>query len=512
MMDPIPDRDIHSVDLGTRAPQWALMALDPSGERHLMVKALGSGHQSTALLFRGHGGGGAAGRLSVCKWNRAAYDQARMARPDREVAVARLLASSSGSAGRRFSRLLSSQDMAGGYRQSWWEFYNVGSVQDLSALVLEQPAPPLSFVFRIVRQCLEGIRCLNELDVFHMDLHTGNVFVHLDRGASYPDAVIGDFGYSRLPGEGPPEFSAWSWSLMNTNSQAGLSSPPGTYGYRCGFANREWRAPWDLEKFQFNMSEDLLDNLDRDDERVQLVFAFFKRMADMSKQDFHDRALPEAERPPLQDLTQLIQDARTLERLYADTASDKKALGELRGKLLDLLGKEPLGPLVFDDEQRARVEFRDYTESGLFRVVDLNDEGSIEAAEEELSALWVEGTAYVADYGDKTGSSSDDNDGTSPSSSETRESSPAGDPEQRRAPEEDGAERRTPSTSSRPSTRWSPSTRGLAEATAFAGGDASAVDGLLGARDHAERDQALVRDEHARRYRDQRLRELFRRR
>lgn len=439
MMDPIPDYDdLEFVGLGAGPARWALMALDPSGERHLMVKALGSGHQSTALLFVGHGGAG-SGRLSVLKWNRVEFSEARMSRPDREVRVARLLGrsssspSSSGRAAPLFARLLSSQDLAGGYRQSWWEYYNVGSVQDLAVLVAEQASPPLSFVFRVVGQCLEGIRRLDELGVSHMDLHTGNVFVHLGRGAAYPDAVIGDFGYSRLPGEGPPEFTAWEWSLMSSAEQAERSSPPLNYGYKPGFADISWRVPWDLEKFYYNVREDLLDNLDGDDEKNQLLFSFFKRMADMCKQDVLDRKLPEAERPPLPDLTELIQDARTLERLYAATASDEQALGELREKLLELLGKEPLGPLVFDDEQLAHITFQDYTDNtNLFRVVNLNDAGSIEAAAAELSALAVEGTAYVSDHhnnnnnsGDKTGSSSDDDNGsTSPGSSETRESTP----------------------------------------------------------------------------------------
>lgn len=503
MIDRIPDHDLEPVDLNAGSPQWALMAIDPSGTRQLMVKELGSGHQGTAVLFREHGGG----RLSVLKWNRAAYNEERMARRDREARVARLLSSSERAA--RFARLLSSQDLVGGYRQSWWEFYNVGTMQGVSMAMLEESNPPFSLVFRIVRQCLEGIQCLNQLDIFHMDLHTGNVFLHLEDGASYPDAVIGDFGYSRLPGEAPPEFTAWEWSLMNSFAQAGRSSPPLTYGDNSGYADRSWRLPWDLEKFHYNASEDFLDNLDKDDERNQLTFSLFNRMANMCKQDEIDRKSPEAERPPLQDLTQMIQDAKTLERLYAATASDKQALGELRQKLLDLLSEEHVDPLVFDDEQAARDDFRDYLDVGMFRVVDLADGNSLEAATAELAALRVDGTAYVSDYGDRTGSSTDDS--TSPDSSETLESTPGREPEQP-ASENNSAERGTPSTSSRPSTRWSPSTRGLAEATAFAGGDTSAVDGLLGARDLAERDQALVRDEHARRYREQCLRELFRRR
>lgn len=503
MIDPMADHDLESVDLNAGSPQWALMALDPSGKRQLMVKELGSGHQGTAVLFREHGGG----RLSVLKWNRAAYNEERMARRDREARVARLLSSSERAA--RFARLLSSQDLVGGYRQSWWEFYNVGSMQGLSMAILEESNPPFSLVFRIVRQCLEGIQSLGELNIFHMDLHTGNVFLHLPDGASYPDAVIGDFGYSRLPGEGPPEFTAWEWSLMNSTTQAGRSSPPLTYGDSSGHADRSWRLPWDLEKFRYNASEDLLDNLDKGDERNQLTFSLFNRMAGMCKQDEIDRKLPEAERPPLQDLTQMIQDAKTLERLYAATASDKQALGELRQKLLDLLSEEPVDPLVFEDEQAARDDFRDYLDVGLFRVVDLADENSLEAAAAELAALRVEGTAYVSDPDDKTGSSTDDS--TSPDSSETRESTPGGDFEQPISENNSGG-RGAPSTSSRPSTRWSPSTRGLADATAFAGGDTSAVNGLLGARDLAEREQALVRDEHARRYREQCLRELFRRR
>lgn len=492
--------DLTSIDLDAGYPRWALMALNPSGERQVMVKELGSGHQSSAVLFREHGAG-AGGRLSVLKWNREAYDEVRMARLDREVRVARLLSSSRWAP--RFARLLSSQDLEGGYRQSWWEFYNVGSMQAVSMAVFEQSSPPFSLVFHILGQCLEGIQGMNKLDIFHMDLHTGNVFTHLDDDASYLNAVIGDFGYSRLPGEGPPEFTAWEWSLLSSADRKGRSSPPMTYGEQSGVSeDRSSRLPWDLRKFVFNIREDLLDNLDKDDEKNQLIFSLFKRLDDMNEQDKEDRKLPEHERPPIQDLTQTIQDVKTLERLYKATVPDKQAVGELREKLLELLSEEPLGPLVFDDEQAARDHFRDYTTLGMFRMVNLADENSIEAATAGLAALSVEGTAYVADR-----SSSSPDHRMSPTSSEMRQSTA-----ERQVSERGSGEQYSPATSSHPSTRWTPSTRGMASATAFADGDTSAVGGLIGARDHAERDHALVRDEHARRRRWHRVREGFLRR
>lgn len=508
MMDTIPDGELQSVDLNAGSAQWALMALNPSGERQLMVKELGSGHQSTAVLLRELEGD----KLSVLKVNNAAHIKERMARPDREVRVARLLASSGGAAA-RFARLLSSQDLLGGYRTSWWEFYNVGSMQDFSMFVFAEATPPLSLVFRVMSQCLEGIQCLNELDIRHMDLHTGNVFVHQADGASHLDAVIGDFGYSRLPGEGPPEYTAREWSMMDPKDQAGRSSPPLTYGDRNG--NKDdpsWRLRWDLRKFQSEMTEDLLDNFDKDDDRNQLIFSLFQTLTDMCEQDEKDRKLPEARRPPLQDLTQTIQDAKTLERMYASTDSDRQALRELLAKLLELRNEEPLEPLVFDNERAARDEFKSLLEVEPFRMVNLADEKSIEAATAEIAALRVEGSVYVSSYSDQSGSSADDS--TSPASSQTRDSTPAGESEQQDS-EKDNDERRNPSTSSRestPSIRWTPPTRGLAEATAFAGGDVSAVDGLLGARDAAERNQALVRDEHARRRRGLWVNGLLRRR
>lgn len=504
MMDLMSDREaLQSVDLNAGSERWALMALDPSGSRQLMVKKLGSGYQSSAVLFREYGGD----RLSVLKWNITAHVDARMQRLDREARVARRLARSDRTD--RFARLLSSEDLEGGYRQSWWEYYNLGSMRDFSMFVLQQANPPLSLVFRIVGQCLEGIQGMNQIDIFHMDLHTGNVFLHLDDGESYLDAVIGDFGYSRLPGEGPPDFTSLEWLRLSPKDRAGRSSPPPTYGDRPDSDNGSWRPAWDLQKFRFNTAEDLLDNLDKDNERNELVFALFHRMFIMCGQDEIDRKLPEAERPAIQDLSETIQEAKTLERLYAATTSDKFAVSELREKLLELMSQEPLEPLVFDNQQAAREKFREYLKVGLFRLVNLDDEDSVEAATAELAALKVEGSAYVSDCDRRSSSSS--HDGTSPDSSETRESTPGGDSEQQ-DPERDSSERRSPPTSSRPSTRWSPATRGLTEATAFASGDASAVDDLLGARDLAERDQALVRAHHARRYRGQYLRGLFRRR
>ncbi|KAG6365833.1 hypothetical protein INS49_000009 [Diaporthe citri] len=532
-MEPLPDDDPRSVDPTPGAAQWALMALNPSGERQLMVEYLGSGYQGTVLLCRELAGD----KLSVLKWSRKAHSKAGMERPDREARVARLLGSSERAD--RFARLLSSQDMAGGWRTSWWEFYNIGGIQNLSEYIPPRTKPPLSLVCRIVAQGLEGIQHLNELDMRHMDLHVGNVFLHLADGASCPDAVIGDFGYSRLPGEGPPKHTAWDWRRMSSSEKAGHSSPPLAYGPEGTIENRSWRLKWDVDKFLYNVKRELLDGFYEEDEETPLVFSLFKHMSDMIEQDTEDRKLPEAERPPLQDLTQMIQDAKTLERLYADMASDKQALDRLRENLLKDQRRRYLKPRVFDNEWVARNKFREYLDVGLVRVVNLADEKSIEVATAELASLGVEGAAYVADHSDRSGSSPDHS--TSPPSSETRESSPVVHPEQQlsereiaeqqvsengsaeqqiserditeqRVSENSSAEQQNPATSSCPSTRWSPSTRGLASATAFAGGDASAVGGLLGVLDLAERAQALVRDEHARRRRWQRLRDLFLRR
>lgn len=528
-MEPKPGDGPQPVGPTARPAQWALMALNPSGERQVMVEGLGSGYQCTVLLCRELGGD----KLSVLKWSRNPLSKADMARPDREVRVARLLASSSGRAD-RFARLLSSQDMAGGYRTSWWEFANISRMDNLTEYMLPGMRPPLSLVCRIVAQGLEAIQHLNELDMRHMDLHAGNVFLHLPEGAPCPDAVIGDFGYSRLPGEGPPEYTAWSWSMMSSAEQAGHSPPPWAYGPEDTIELGSWRPRWDVDKFLYNVKRELLDGFYEEDEVTHLYF-LFKRMSDMNEQDDKDRKLPEAERPPVQDLTQIIQEAKTLERLYADMDSDKRALDKLRERLQRVERWRYLNPRVFDSEWLARDKFR-HLDVGLVRIVNLADEESIEVATAELASLGVEGTAYVTDYSDRNGPSPDH--GTSSLSSEMRESTLAVHSEQQlsekeiaeqqvsetdsaeqsmssrditeqRVSENYSAEQQNSATSSRPSTRWSPPTRGLASATAFAGGDASAVGGLLGARDLAEREQALVRDEHARRRRWQWLRDLF---
>ncbi|KAK7697516.1 hypothetical protein SLS64_013458 [Diaporthe eres] len=522
-MEPKPDDDPQPVGPTPRPAQWALMALNPSGERQLMVEYLGTGYQGTVLLCRELAGD----KLSVLKWSRKPHSKADMARPDREVRVARLLGSSERAD--RFARLLSSQDLVGGWRATWWEFYNIGGIQNLSEYMPPGTKPPLSLVCRIVAQGLEGIQHLNELDMRHMDLHAGNVFLHLADGAPCPDAVIGDFGYSRLPGEGPPEYTAWQWSMMSSSEKAGHSSPPLAYGPEGTIERSSWRPEWDLDKFLYNVKRELLDGFYEDNGMAQLVFNLFKSMSDMNEQDDRDRGLPEAQRPPLQDLTQLIQDAKFLERECANLPSDKQALDELRENLLKDQRRRYLKPRIFDNEWLARDKFREYLDVGLVRIVNLADEKSIEVATAELASMRVEGTTYVTDYSDRSGSTSDHS--TSPSSSEAGESTSAVHPEQQvsdndsaeqsmssrditeqRGSENDSAEQQNTATSSRSSTRWCPSTRGLASARAFASGDASAVGGLLAARDLAEREQALVRDEHARRRRWRRLRDLFRRR
>ncbi|KAI3398025.1 hypothetical protein diail_10002 [Diaporthe ilicicola] len=491
--------------------QWALMALNPSGERQLFVREVGSGYQSVALLFREHHGH----KLSVHKVNTVPHSEEKMARPSREVMAARVLSSSKSAA--RFARLLSSQDLKGGYRESWWEFYNMGSLSTLCMFMFAEATPPLSLVFRVLGQCLEGIQCLTDLGMRHFDLHTGNVFMTLNDGAPYPDALIGDFGYSRLPGEAVPEYTAWEWTLMDTPDKRGLSSPPGTYGPVNDFEDRRWRLQLDLGKFLYNFQEDFMEKFDETDEENRLLFALFKRLSDLDARDVQDRKLPEAERPPPVDLTQTIQDSKTLERLYAETAKDKSALIELGAKLHDLVSEEPVSPVIYNSERDAHDEFQKWLDVGLFRLVNLSDTDSVGAAVAELAALRVEGTAYISGQTDQSGSSTDNS--TSPTSSETREStpadaeqqgSPAKDTQQQRPAEGNGEQQSSPP-ESHTSTRWTPATQGLAAATAFASGDASGVNALLGARDAAERNQALVRDEHARRRRGNRIRQLFRR-
>lgn len=499
----VPDADLGSVELASPMesvdltdfdkPKWALMALDPSGKRQLLVRKLVSGIESDAMVFREMGGQGSPNgdgnnesKLSVAKWNRKPHAAAKMARGSREVRVAQLLAGSERQAG-RFAKLLAAQDMAGGYRESWWEYYNLGDMQDLhtSALRPCQPQPPLSLVFRCVAQCLEGIQRLNgELGVRHMDVHAGNIFFHMaNEGAAWPDAVIGDFGHSRFGGERPPQFTQEELDGMGPESRETYLSPPISSDEAFGTEDYSWRPRWDVHQFHLKIREVLLERFSGKKANNELLFNLFRRMARMSAQDEVDRKLPGGERPPVQDLGPLIQDAWALARLYAETTSDKVALRQVREKLLEELRRHPSEPQVFGDEGDARGVFEQFIDAGMLRVVNLFDDGSVEAAAAELASFKVPGSAYVV--------SSDNHH----HQSETGSSSGSRD-----------------SSSSRPSTPWSPATRGLAEASAFAGGDASALDGLLAARDAEERRQALIREEHARRYRRQRgLSQLFRR-
>lgn len=510
MDHPVRDPDLESVDLQSLdledviPPKWALMALDPSGKRQFLVRRLASGIESDAMVFRSELDSGGHGKLSVAKWNKQPHGEIKMARPDREVRFARMLAESAQAD--RFAKLLASQDLINGYRESWWQYYELGDMEDLFARTIRfmETPPPLSLAFRIVAQCLEGIQCLNELDVRHMDLHAGNIFFHLAEGASYPDVAIGDFGYSRLKGERPPAFTTAQLAKMDSDDKKAYLTPPLDPDETFGTAGRSWRQRWDLHMFQEKISKILWERYGRKKVRNQLLVSFFKRMSNMCDQDGYDRRLPEAERPPIQDLTPLIEDAKTLARLYAETAADRHALGEIRGKMLDLVRSRSSEPHSFGNEEEARAGYEKHIDAGMLRVVNVSDENSIEVATAELAAYKIKGSAFVSDHSSK--SSSSDTNSTSPPTS--RGTSPEGDSVQRGAKQDNAGGR---ATSTSPSTRWTPATRGQASATAFAGGDASAVEALLEARDVAERSQALVRNEHARRRSPGGLGHLFRR-
>lgn len=297
----MPDKDFESIDLASPLesidlgdldkPKWALMALDPSGKRQLLVRKLVSGITSDAVVFRElecNGGNNNKRKLSVAKWNRKPHAEAKMARADREVRVARLLAGlTTGAGAGRFARLLSAQDMAGGYRESWWSFCNLGDMQDLytAALRFCEPQPPLSLVFRCVAQCLEGIQSLNqELDVRHMDIHAGNIFFHMAEGATYPDAVIGDFGHSRFRGERPPKFSTAELWKMGPEERETHCSPPLNSDELFGTEEYSWRLRWDVHQFHLKIPEVLLEKFSGRKARNELLFNFFSRMGKMSAQ------------------------------------------------------------------------------------------------------------------------------------------------------------------------------------------------------------------------------------
>lgn len=173
----------------------------------------------------------------------------------------------------------------------------------------------------------------------HFDLHTGNVFT-LNGESTIMDAVLVDSGHTRLPGESAPAYTAWEWNLMESKDHWGYSSHPGTYGPVNEVEDRKWRLPLDLSKFLYNFHEDFEEHFD--EEGNSLLFELFKRLSDKNCQDDRERKLPEAQRPPVVDLTQEIQDAQTLERLYVGTRSDQEALGQLRVKLNNLVNEEPV--------------------------------------------------------------------------------------------------------------------------------------------------------------------------
>ncbi|KAG8167487.1 hypothetical protein KVR01_003176 [Diaporthe batatas] len=389
-------------------PKWALMALDPSGKRQLLVRQLVSGIESDAMVFRELAGGGGdndididAGGLSVAKWNKKPFPPAKMARGSREVRVAKMLAGSA--AARRFAALLAAQDMRGGYRESWWRHYNLGDMHDVVSAGFRGSQAPASLVFRWVAQCLEGIACLDgELGARHMDLHPGNVFFHTDGGDV--DAVLGDFGQARLAGERPPVFSSGEEELSAMGAEGGRAarmSPPLSLDEAKGDEDYSWRTRWDARQFLDQIANTLMNGFgggEREEAGDDLLLAgFFASLEAMVARDEADRRLPERQRPPLQDLAPLVRDAWELSRLCAWEAADGAAARQVRANLLAGLAGMPSGVQVFDSEGAARDAYERHVGAGMLRVVDLSDDGrSVRAAAAELAAFKVAGTAWVA--------------------------------------------------------------------------------------------------------------------
>ena len=62
-----------------------------------------------------------------------------------------------------------------------------------------QPLPE-AFIWKILKQALEALVQITLQRVEHLDVHTGNLFLHFDTyvNRQHPDIVLGDFGICRI--------------------------------------------------------------------------------------------------------------------------------------------------------------------------------------------------------------------------------------------------------------------------------------------------------------------------
>lgn len=89
-------------------------------------------------------------------------------------------------------------------RESFWMYYNAGSLDDLAQLYQDRLIyPPPSLVARIIHQVLASIEFMlsSGRGVLHRDLHFGNIFVHWDSNDFLPNMYLADFGDAKFIGQ-----------------------------------------------------------------------------------------------------------------------------------------------------------------------------------------------------------------------------------------------------------------------------------------------------------------------
>lgn len=82
-------------------------------------------------------------------------------------------------------------------RESFWKYYNVGSLDDLAQLYQDRMIyPPPSLVARIIHQVLASLEFLLSTGrgVLHRDLHFGNIFVRWRSNEFLPSMYLADYG------------------------------------------------------------------------------------------------------------------------------------------------------------------------------------------------------------------------------------------------------------------------------------------------------------------------------
>lgn len=89
-------------------------------------------------------------------------------------------------------------------RETFWEYYNVGNLDNLIEIYQESLRyPPPSLVARIVHQTLAGLQFMlsSGRGVQHDDFHFGNIFAHWNATKYLPDVFIADFGDAKFVGK-----------------------------------------------------------------------------------------------------------------------------------------------------------------------------------------------------------------------------------------------------------------------------------------------------------------------